>query len=379
MKRTTQGFSHLLLTLTLLLSMVGCSGKEPPQANRSDAAPTALTIADLKEILSALDASNSTLTYCNGENEETHPANAAIRTKKYIKELQDYDVWETCQPPESWNPSGEYYYKFHGDGISLISYQSGFTGLQPFHVTTHTGDGWFRLSDIPAEQDNSAQQFGWMVYDTFGKWYSEARTADLYRSTSPPLTADELDELEAYTACQVSTYIEEWGGYTVSPTPISCFFTSLYDDPRDMDANTFITYCPSLKVLDSDDEDEFRLVQKKINFRATDGHLLTLEEMPTPCHRLPRSYINDILMQYAGITIEDMHSDWKSNLCYVPETDCFYTFTSDFGPGAFNPSYGEKSGAIVTLWGASSCNEGPAVLTLQKNGNGWLIRSFQAK
>lgn len=378
MKRTTQGFSHLLLTLTLLLSMVGCSGKEPPQANRSDAAPTALTIADLKEILSALDASNSTLTYCNGENEETHPANAAIRTKKYIKELQDYDVWETCQPPESWNPSGEYYYKFHGDGISLISYQSGFTGLQPFHVTTHTGDGWFRLSDIPAEQDNSAQQFGWMVYDTFGKWYSEARTADLYRSTSPPLTADELDELEAYTACQVSTYIEEWGGYTVSPTPISCFFTSLYDDPRDMDANTFITYCPSLKVLDSDDEDEFRLVQKKINFRATDGHLLTLEEMPTPCHRLPRSYINDILMQYAGITIEDMHSDWKSNLCYVPETDCFYTFTSDFGPGAFNPSYGEKSGAIVTLWGASSCNEGPAVLTLQKNGNGWLIRSFQA-
>ena len=187
-----------------------------------------------------------------------------------------------------------------------------------------------------------------------------------------------MDELEAYTACQVSTYIEEWGGYTVSPTPISCFFTSLYDDSRDMDANTFITYCPSLKVLDSDDEDEFRLVQKKINFRATDGHLLTLEEMPTPCHRLPRSYINDILMQYAGITIEDMHSDWKSNLCYVPETDCFYTFTSDFGPGAFNPSYGEKSGAIVTLWGASSCNEGPAVLTLQKNGNGWLIRSFQA-
>ena len=378
MKRTTQGFSHLLLTLTLLLSMVGCSGKEPTQTNRSDTAPTTLTIADLKEILSALDASNSTLTYCNGENEETHPANAAIRTKKYIKELQDYDVWETCQPPESWNPSGEYYYKFHGDGISLISYQSGFTGLQPFHVTTVTGDGWIRLSDIPAEQDNSAQQFGWMVYDTFGKWYSEARTADLYRSTSPPLTADELDELEAYTACQVSTYIEEWGGYTVSPTPISCFFTSLYDDPRDMDANTFITYCPSLKVLDSDDEDEFRLVQKKINFRATDGHLLTLEEMPTPCHRLPRSYINDILMQYAGITIEDMHSDWKSNLCYVPETDCFYTFTSDFGPGAFNPSYGEKSGAIVTLWGASSCNEGPAVLTLQKNGNGWLIRSFQA-
>ena len=379
MKRTTQGFSHLLLTLTLLLSMVGCSGKEPTQTNRSDTAPTTLTIADLKEILSALDASNSTLTYCNGENEETHPANAAIRTKKYIKELQDYDVWETCQPPESWNPSGEYYYKFHGDGISLISYQSGFTGLQPFHVTTDTGDGWFRLSDIPAEQDNSAQQFGWMVYDTFGKWYSEARTADLYRSTSPPLTADELDELEAFTSSQVSTYVEEWGGYVVSSTPISCFFTSLYDDPRNLDANAFITYCPSQEELGPEDEAEFQLVQKKLDWRNTSSHLLTLEEMPVPCHRLPRSYINKILMQYADITVEDMHSDWKAELCYVPETDSFYTTTSDFGPGVFNLNYGEKSGDIVTLWGASSYSGGTAVLTLQKSNNSWLIQSFQAK
>lgn len=379
MNRTTQRFVHSSLALILLLAIAGCSGREPSYPEQSNTTPTALDITDLKEILSTLDASNATLTYYNGENEETYPANAAIRAEKYITELQNYDMWEICQPPEHWSSNGDCHYSFNGDGVSLTAYRNGFEGVRPLHVTTSIGDNWFRLADSTLAQTDSTQQLSWMLCDTFGKWYSEARTADLYRSTSPPLTADELDELEAYTACQVSTYIEEWGGYTVSPTPISCFFTSLYDDPRDMDANTFITYCPSLKVLDSDDEDEFRLVQKKINFRATDGHLLTLEEMPTPCHRLPRSYINDILMQYAGITIEDMHSDWKSNLCYIPETDCFYTFTSDFGPGAFNPSYGEKSGAIVTLWGASSCNEGPAVLTLQKSNNSWLIQSFQAK
>ena len=50
MKRATPRFLHFLLTLTLLLAMVGCSGKEPMQTNWSDAAPTTLTIADLKEI-----------------------------------------------------------------------------------------------------------------------------------------------------------------------------------------------------------------------------------------------------------------------------------------------------------------------------------------
>ena len=84
-------------------------------------------------------------------------------------------------------------------------------------------------------------------------------------------------------------------------------------------------------------------------------------------------------MQYAGITVEDMHSDWKAELCYVPETDSFYTTTSDFGPGVFNLNYGEKSGDIVTLWGASSYSGGTAVLTLQKSNNSWLIQSFQAK
>ena len=135
------------------------------------------------------------------------------------------------------------------------------------------------------------------------------------RSTGTPLAADELDEFEAFTSSQVSTYVEEWGGYVVSSTPISCFFTSLYDDPRNLDANAFITYCPSQEELGPEDEAEFQLVQKKLDWRNTSSHLLTLEEMPVPCHRLPRSYINKILMQYAGITMEDMQSDWRAELC----------------------------------------------------------------
>ena len=88
---------------------------------------------------------------------------------------------------------------------------------------------------------------------------------------------------------------------------------------------------------------------------------MTLDRMPVPTHRYRVSRINDALMQYAGITLDDLSTDWRhdARMLYVPEYDAFYNFTSDFGPGMFEPRYGERSGDIVTLWGDS------AVLRLQ--------------
>lgn len=105
MNRTTQRFVHSSLALILLLAIAGCSGREPSYPEQSNTTPTALDITDLKEILSTLDASNATLTYYNGENEETYPANAAIRAEKYITELQNYDMWEICQPQNTGVPT----------------------------------------------------------------------------------------------------------------------------------------------------------------------------------------------------------------------------------------------------------------------------------
>ena len=137
-------------------------------------------------------------------------------------------------------------------------------------------------------------------------------------------------------------------------------------------------YCPEPSGQAPVDAAEFKRVQEVLDWRGTDGHLLTLEELPTPCFRLPRSYINEILTQYAGITLEEMNTDWMENILYVPSTDCFYTFASDFGPGVFIPCYGEKNGDIVTLWEAPNQESGTSEeLTLQKAGENWLIRSFQ--
>ena len=95
---------------------------------------------------------------------------------------------------------------------------------------------------------------------------------------------------------------------------------------------------------------------------------------PCPATGCPRSYINEILTKYAGITVEEMHTDWLKDALYIPETDCFYTFSSDFGPGSFLPGYGEKDGNIVTLWEAPSGESGDAdMLVLQKDGENWQI------
>lgn len=189
MNRTTQRFVHSSLALILLLAIAGCSGREPSYPEQSNTTPTALDITDLKEILSTLDASNATLTYYNGENEETYPANAAIRAEKYITELQNYDMWEICQPPEHWSSNGDCHYSFNGDGVSLTAYRNGFEGVRPLHVTTSIGDNWFRLADSTLAQTDSTQQLSWMLCDTFGNWYNEAQAATLNRSTGTPLAA----------------------------------------------------------------------------------------------------------------------------------------------------------------------------------------------
>ena len=75
-----------------------------------------------------------------------------------------------------------------------------------------------------------------------------------------------------------------------------------------------------------------------------------------------------------------MHTDWLEEAFYVPATDCFYVFTSDFGPGTFAPCYGERTGDTVTLWEYPTGYDEKIgdVLTLQKSGDQWHILSHQA-
>lgn len=136
---------------------------------------------------------------------------------------------------------------------------------------------------------------------------------------------------------------------------VSCFFTSYYDDVRDLDLGEFLAYCPLSQSVE--DEAEFDALHMDWEIgEEGNRHNVTLHEMPVPTHRYRVADINDALEQYAGVTLDDLNTDWRHDdrMLYVPEYDAFYNFTSDFGPGQFFPRYGERSGDIVTLWSDSS-------------------------
>lgn len=335
-----------------------------------------LGLEDLSAVLTAIDPAKGTLTLLGDEGElDSYPAGKAICGASYLERLREF-TWEEC----SSYPSKEegWRIEYTAPGVCLTAFQGG--GNQPFHLVTTEGEGWFTLPYIedsaPGVND---YQVNWMIYDeVFEPWYEEAQTAVRYGGVGEGevLTAGELEWFREYTASTTSTYDYEWGGWIGGATPISCFFTSRYSDPRDMDAGEFMYYFPGEGDAEPVDEAEFRLVQKKLNWLGEDGKPISLSEMPVPCHRYSRTYVNEILTRYAGITIEKMHTDWLSELLYVPETDCFYGFASDFGPGMFYVRYGEKEGDIVKLWEvADGYTGGPDVLTLQRVGEEWHILS----
>ena len=78
--------------------------------------------------------------------------------------------------------------------------------------------------------------------------------------------------------------------------------------------------------------------------------------------------------QYAGITLDDLHTDWRSDprTPYLSEYDAFYNFTSDFGPGTFYPAYGYRNGEEITLLEAGYFGD-MLILAERPDGGFWFV------
>ena len=86
-----------------------------------------------------------------------------------------------------------------------------------------------------------------MIYNTFTNWYRAAQAATVYGGAGTPLTTEELAWFQNYTA---PYYDKTWGGISEA-TAIRCFPASQYSDPRDINAEEFLSYCPSQVTLGS--------------------------------------------------------------------------------------------------------------------------------
>lgn len=180
------------------------------------------------------------------------------------------------------------------------------------------------------------------------------------------LTQEQVDRANEAFRDEVKLPDGGWGS-----SEISCFFTSSYDDPTQIDLEEFLRYCPlSEEVNELTEQEEYRKVLEASFWaeEASNPDFL----MPVPTWRYPREKVSALLQKYAGVTVDQL--DW-GNMLYLKEYDAFYNFTSDFGPGFFPCAGGQIMEDTVLLWSDPNENGDRCELTLRKDGENWLIQS----
>lgn len=188
--------------------------------------------------------------------------------------------------------------------------------------------------------------------------------------TATPLTQAQIDAVNAIFADYELSTDDTLGHFAVNG-----FFTSTYDDVRDLNLNNFLAYFGECGEEDISEE-EFAQLNAKWEFRVD-----SVEDFPLPIHRYPASAVEDVLKRFAGIGLADL-TDMQtpfSGYTYLEDTDAFYTTTSDYNPGYFRCTSGEiePDGDTVLLYGSTAGSlSGKAVLKLVKDGENWYIHSF---
>ena len=159
--------------------------------------------------------------------------------------------------------------------------------------------------------------------------------------------------------------------------PWGHFFMSYYDEVWELNFEEFLRYFPNdgSKV----DEEEFQKLREVEAWRFDNCE--TLEEMPVPVHSISKKEVDTVLMEYAGITSDDLDT---SAVAYLEEYDCYYTSTSDWAWGMFICSAGERVGNTVYLYKeeepfyiAMEYGEGMDMLVLQEDEGTYKIISHQ--
>ena len=134
-----------------------------------------------------------------------------------------------------------------------------------------------------------------------------------------------------------------------------CFLTSFYDDVTELNFEEFMRYFPGDGSRTG--EAEFEAL------REVDGWpfswVESLKKMPVPVHKYPKRLVDLILSEYAGVSTADLNTE---GVAYLPEYDAYYNYTSDFGPGMFVCTRGERDGDAIRLYSVN----GTDLLTLRQ-------------
>lgn len=191
---------------------------------------------------------------------------------------------------------------------------------------------------------------------------SEETSASVPAEETVALTADEIAAAnDAFTPTEADTESD-----SVRASEISCFFTSCYSSPADINFEEFLRYCPAGSDLGDSDVDEFKALLAVMD-PTSDAALPS--EYPVPIHRYSKADVSALLQKYAGITVDDLAS--TEGVIYLAEYDAYYNTTSDFAAGTFVCTGGDKTGSVIQLWSEDR------LLTINETDDGsYLIASF---
>ena len=187
--------------------------------------------------------------------------------------------------------------------------------------------------------------------------------AETSQAEAVPLTEQELELVRA----AFDPFAEEEDNGT---NPISCCFTSYYDDPADLDLAEFLRYFGGEAVMDMA---EYQTL-KNTHWTGI-SRWARLADSPTPVWRYPAAQVEARLETYFGISLSELRGDYTQMASYLPEYDAFYNTTSDWGPGTFSCVRGQREGDTVRLYSQDDA----VCLTLEQADGRWLIRSHQRR
>ena len=188
--------------------------------------------------------------------------------------------------------------------------------------------------------------------------------------TDVSLTQEQIDAVNAVFADYELSTDDTLGHFAVNG-----FFTSTYDDVRELNLKEFLAYFGECGEEDISEEEFAQLKDKWDDFKAE-----RLEDFPLPIHRYPASAVEAVLQRFAGIGLADLKDIQEpfSGYTYLESTDAFYNTTSDYSPGYFTCTSGsiDAFGEYVQLFGWASRFPGESILRLEKDGENWYIKSF---
>ncbi len=246
------------------------------------------------------------------------------------------------------------------DKAAVISQLEGLWGPRIDHYTSMSGQ------ELPAPEENWWWELEGGVKAQFA--VSDGLPALCLDATALNAAAGRYGELTGreraldYSEEQLELINEELApvlrgedGSIVSASPVSCFFTSFYEDVHDLDLEAFLRYCPvGEEVTDSTELAAVAALEEERFGMAQGTHTL----------RYRVRDVDGILLEYAGIKVDELSTDWMNELCYLPEYDAFYNHTSDFAAGTFRAENGNI--LIDTgeewLWSVPPGEDGTALL-----------------